>query len=283
MVWGFGSACTSSTSVTRGDDLEFGTIAEPSIAEDVHGVSGGSEDYQNLYPTTVQLLSKLGACSGVLIASNLVLTAAHCFCPVTRAAFDRASCVKEATVLSYFYVYRPEVKGWIPVLDTSKGAVVVHDQFTSARNSRGFVDPDRRNADLAVVFLKQPLKGLWPDMKLKREEVLVGTELTVVGFGPSAIRVNDPNVRRSGRNVVSNIHLLSDRKGRELRFQYPGAHTTGGDSGGPCFYEESGVRWLVGINGGHSNNGTQSWFTSTSSYRDWIEEQLEKAQKLSAP
>jgi len=283
MVWGFGSACTSSMGVTRGDEPGFGTIADPPSPEDVYGVSNGRDDYENLYLTTVRITSRVGGCSGVLLASNLVLTAAHCFCPVTRAAFDRASCVKEATVLSHSYVYRPDVKRWLPEVDASTGAVAVHDQFTSGRDSRGFVDPDRRGADLAVIFLERPLKGLRPDMQLQREEVSVGTELTVVGFGPSGYRKLDLGVRRSGRNVVSNIHLLPDMKGREIRFQYPGAHTTGGDSGGPCFYEENGVRWLVGINSGHSNSGTQSWFTSTSSYRDWINAQLEKAQKQSAP
>jgi hypothetical protein len=283
IVWGFGSACTSNSGVTRGDEPDFGAIADPPSPEDVYGVSDGREDYENLYLTTVQIRSKLGGCSGVLLASNLVLTAAHCFCPVTRATFDRASCVKEATVRSHLYVYWPGVKGWLPAVETSRGAVAVHDQFTSGRDSRGFVDPDMRGADLAVIFLERPLKGLRPDMRLKSEEVLVGTELTVVGFGPSGYRKLDLGVRRAGRNVVSNIHLLSDMKGRELRFQYPGAHTTGGDSGGPCFYEENGVRWLVGINGGHSNNSTQSWFTSTSSYRDWIDAQLEKAKKQNAP
>jgi len=284
MVWGFGSACTSSTGVSRRDEPDFGTIADPRSPEDVYGVSNGREDYENLYLTTVQITSKVGACSGVLLASNLVLTAAHCFCPVTRAAFDRASCVKEAVVRSHSYVHRSDLpKGWMPVVDASRGEVVVHDQFTSGRDSRGFVDPDRRGTDLAVIFLERPLKGLQPDMQLLSKEVSVGTELTVVGFGASGYRKPDPGVRRSGRNVVSNIHLLPDRKGRELRFQYTGAHTTGGDSGGPCFYEENGVRWLVGINSGHSNSGTQSWFTSTSSYRDWIEAQLEKAKKQSAP
>lgn len=283
MVWSLDSACASSTGEVRGSAPGFATLADPPSPEDVYGVSGGSEDYQNLYPTTVQILSKLGTCSGVLIASNLVLTAAHCFCPVTQASFDRSSCAKEATVLSYLYVYRPDSKNWIPVVNGLKGAVSVHDQFTSGRDSRGFVDPDKRGADLAVIFLERPLKELRPDMEFKGEEVQVGTELTVVGFGPSATHANDPSVRRSGRNVVSNIHLLSDRKGRELRFQYPGAHTTGGDSGGPCFYEENGIRWLVGINGGHSNNGTQSWFTSTSSYRDWIDAQLKKAKRQRAP
>jgi secreted trypsin-like serine protease len=78
--------------------------------------------------------------------------------------------------------------------------------------------------------------------------------------------------------VVAELRLSIDRKGREIRFRFPGAHTHRGDSGGPCFFEEKGTRWLVGINGGYVSQGaTESWFTSASSYRDWIEKQIQEA------
>lgn len=94
----------------------------------------------------------------------------------------------------------------------------------------------------------------------------------------------DSGTRRFGRNIVTELRLADDRMGREIRFRFPGAHTHSGDSGGPCFREQGDERWLVGINGGYVSQGTtESWFTSTSSYREWIEKQIEAARKLEAP
>jgi secreted trypsin-like serine protease len=59
-------------------------------------------------------------------------------------------------------------------------------------------------------------------------------------------------------------------------FRAAGAHTHAGDSGGPCFRETPEGRWLVGINSGHANSGTASWFTSTFHFRAWIAEQMRK-------
>jgi secreted trypsin-like serine protease len=88
--------------------------------------------------------------------------------------------------------------------------------------------------------------------------------------------------RRVGRNKVAMLRALDTQGAREIRFLFPGAHTHQGDSGGPCFREEGNTRWLVGINGGYvaSETAPESWFTSTSSYREWIERQIEEARKM---
>jgi hypothetical protein len=128
--------------------------------------------------------------------------------------------------------------------------------------------------------LEKALANMAWDSRVRETEVLLNDELVAVGYGAIASEPTKGGVRRFGANVVAELRLSSDRKGREIRFRFPGAHTHRGDSGGPCFLEENGVRWLVGINGGYVSQGTmESWFTSTSSYRDWIEKQIEEAKK----
>ncbi|KFE67151.1 hypothetical protein DB31_8504 [Hyalangium minutum] len=159
--------------------------------------------------------------------------------------------------------------------------MVVHEGFRSELDVAGgrlFVKS--KVADLAVIYLEKELANTSWDNKLREAEVLLNDEVTVVGYGAVADEPALKGIRRFGSNVVAELRLSNDRKGREIRFRFPGAHTHRGDSGGPCFLEEKGTRYLVGINGGYVSQGaTESWFTSTSSYRDWIAKQIEEAKK----
>jgi hypothetical protein len=106
--------------------------------------------------------------------------------------------------------------------------------------------------DLAVVLLEQPVEGVKIDFRLPKAEVTLDESL------------------------ITDIQLSVGGNGA-FAFRALGAHTPGGDSGGPCFREDRGGRWLVGINMGHANAGAISLFTSTFHYRLWIEERIREA------
>lgn len=277
-----GSGCAAERPV-EGSPAEEEAGAAGGAFRDEFGISDGAVDVENRYLSVVSIKNGKSSCSGVLVASRLVLTAAHCFCQPRSGddtIIDRANCAQEVAVLSY--LYQRVRGGWLPTKDVTLGKVIIHSAFRSEIERSGSrMMIKSKVADLAVVRLERALKNTAIESRLGSEEVLLNQELSMVGYGASAPDGNDTGVRRFGGNIVTELHLSNNRKGREIRFRFPGAHTHSGDSGGPCFREEGDARWLVGINGGFVNQGApESWFTSTSSYRDWIEGQIEEARKL---
>ncbi|WP_224370625.1 trypsin-like serine protease [Hyalangium versicolor] len=130
--------------------------------------------------------------------------------------------------------------------------------------------------DLALVRLAQPVKGVKIDFRMPKTEVAIDESLVMVGYGNTRHGSESSGRRRFGRNVVTDIQLSAGGNGA-FAFRSVGAHTHEGDSGGPCFREGRGGRWLVGINMGNANAGTISLFTSTFHYRAWIEERMRQA------
>jgi hypothetical protein len=237
-------------------------------------ISRGHEDIKNRYEPVVQVRSERGACSGVFITPQLVLTAAHCVCaprdPKSQVQLvDGSDCVTSAAILRGLHGSEvPQDEGF----QGDTGTVRVHPGF-KAEMAGGRLKSNI--ADLAVVRLSRPIKGVKINFKFPTHEVAIDERLTLVGFGETRHQGKDEGTRRVGHNAVTDIILSSGGTGSFL-FRADGAHTHAGDSGGPCFRETPEGRWLVGINSGHANSGTVSWFTSTFHFRTWISQQMRK-------
>jgi secreted trypsin-like serine protease len=197
-------------------------------------------------------------CSGVAIAADLVLTAAHC---VPNTGKYR---------LMTFDGRRPAIK--------DVASVAAHPQFS----------PRVDAPDLALVKLAAPLPRLAPAaFSDRRAPPSVGDRFIVAGFG-----VGVQGDRRTAGKLRAVTLVATDRpSSQQLSLIDPqklgdsaGFGVCNGDSGGPVFDEHD--RALVGIvswsgrSDGEPGCGFVSGVIPLARYRYWI---LETAARLGSP
>jgi hypothetical protein len=255
-------------------------------------IANGEEDVEDAYLSVVQVrIPGRGFCSGVVAGPHLVLTAAHCFCfPGTRALETRKvyslaqqrkeneaglECIQTTQISTA--IHREESPSTLEF----QGAVLVrpHEGYTFRTNE--LAEVIQSEADLAAVYLDAEFTGIKPDSRILDREVQPAEFIVAAGYGPTA-----PNEKSTGRHVgTSRVLDLDLRSGSDRVFafgrrQVPLRHVYGlsGDSGGPCFREDSGRRrWIVGIMS-HSielKGEPITLFTSTFHHREWIQLQRE--------
>src|SRR5262245_26792718 len=208
--------------------------------------------------------SRGNSCTGVAIARDLVLTAAHCVLPGA-----------DYKLLDYDAARRPLLK------DIT--SVALHPQFDVDSMLK-----HRATADVALLKLAEPLPGgMTPAALATRVPTTAGEEFTVAGYGVT--------VRGDGRTggTLRAARLVATGRPGSLQLRLMDAATRNeraglsactGDSGAPVF-EEPG-RAVIGVvswSTGPKNSGGCGGLTGVTPiarYRDWI---VDTAKKLGSP
>jgi len=222
-------------------------------------VGGAPPAEQAIARHVVLIIGERSLCTGVAIAADLVLTAAHCV--LTNGRYR----------LLALDGRRPAVR--------EVASVVPHPQFSPAADA----------PDLAVVKLAAvPAPNLVPArFSERRAPPSVGDRFIVAGFGvavqgdrKTAGRLRAATLVATQRPSAQQVSLVDPRKLGETA----GLGVCNGDSGGPVFDEQD--RALVGIVSWSSRTdgepvcGFVSGIIPLARYRYWI---LETAAKLGSP
>jgi S1-C subfamily serine protease len=222
-------------------------------------VGGARPADQTIARHVVLVIGAHSLCSGVAIAPDLVLTAAHCV--LQNGKYRLAS----------FEGRRAAFK--------QVASVAPHPQFSMRADA----------PDLALVKLAStPLPNLTPAaFSERRAPPMVGDRFVVAGFG-----LSNPGERRSAGTLRSATLVVTARpSSQQLTLIDPrklgesaGLGVCNGDSGGPVFDERDGT--LVGIvswtgrTDGEPVCGFLSGVIPLARYRPWI---LDTAAKLGSP
>ena len=201
---------------------------------------------------TVVVASAKGRCSGVVLAQDIVLTAAHCV--------QAASKLQVGGNPGGGYQTLPP-SALSPVIET-----VQHPLYKST---------DAGSPDLAILKLAKPLPGRFIPAVINPRGLHVGADLIAAGYGKGS--ANDPTAGPVLRMVL--LRVSDTIKGWvilvSVREDPSGAGS--GDSGGPVFAYR-GMHSLVALMVGVSQKRTKA--VALAAHYDWIKQTM---RKLSAP
>ena len=199
---------------------------------------------------TVIVAGAKGRCSGVVLAPDIVLTAAHCVKPGER--------LQVGGNLGGGYQTLP------PSLLSPVAEIVQHPLYASK---------DSGSPDLAILKLAKPLPDRFIPAVLNPRIPNPGDDLIVAGYGKSAARNSEVVLRMVLQRVSQSFRgwVVLTAVGDD------GAGAAPGDSGGPVFAYR-GMHSLVGLMVGVSEKRTKA--VALAAHYDWIRETM---RKLAAP
>ncbi len=211
-------------------------MAEPTSKPEValrtakRAVIGGTID--NRLPGVGTLVAnRRSFCTGTLIASRLVVTAAHCITAAQRS-MNRNQTVQ-------FRIDLPTGQGTnFKATYHDVGIVKTHPQYSSSRG--GLAN------DVGYMTLKKDVAGVTPIPinTTKLDQTWVGKQVTFLGYG---LIQTQPRPRSPGRKYSANITLRTVSADR-IRTQDKGKSICSGDSGGPGLYKFNGEMRIIAVN-----------------------------------
>ena len=227
-------------------------LALPLAATDAGAIIGGAEDEGPHARRSVMVLSSNGGvCSAVVLAPDVVLTAAHC---VTGAAEHRVHFRNEAGE---------------PVL-IAPLAKAVHPGYAPRA-----VETRRRSIDLALLRIPEPLPARFETAVLTLAKPARDGTVIVGGYGLA----RDGDARTTGTFRTASLTVVEPYGPSGILLWSQGAGAAGacqGDSGGPMILDGAVAAittWAAPARGRSCGGMTQGVLVGPQ--RDWIERTAE--------
>lgn len=241
------------------EGLEFGP-AEPKPWLRHVGTVDIEDQYASVVMITLKGLDAPLLCSGVLISHRVALTAASCVCPHHDG--QASSCVKRVSVTTVVHDGESSAPWRQRRLRNYEGSVRTHSEQTPSADPLDF---RATRSDLAVIVLDEPVQEHFEEARLAGSEVREGEELIMAGYGQDEAMGGERGARYYRKNKVTRAPGRDDDR---ILYEQRGTYVYNGFAGGPCFREERGRRWLVGIAGIGSAEGLSC--TSLHVHRKWV-------------
>lgn len=240
------------------------------LGAEAFAVSRGSEVIEGspLFKSTVRLEIDDSICTGTLITSCTVLTAAHCFRKTNGGSRPISFFSAKSALVQIF-----KNNSTAPIWKATATGLAIHPSYSvGSGNRHGW----SQCHDLAIVQIPCVPPHVGKPLPLAEQvNRSTGRKVLVAGFGEQGkgsgqIRSNKMNddadpLKQASNSVIS----VSPRNGCMVAKQIDG-RTEAGDSGGPMMSRDaSGVLKIEGVLSGNPNAPTDP-YASVPNFLNWI-------------